>query len=108
MGCYSISWGGVTWCLPLALYTCGPQSQGDPTLSPDTPTSPFGDCLPVPLHTAPTRRAETVASSMSGELAMILWAARMPVGNRDPSSRPVLASPHHIPRKERWKSHHPG
>lgn len=112
MGCYSPgpssheggwSHGVSHW----GLYTWGPQGQGYHTLSPDTLTSPFRDCLPVPLHPAPTLRAETVTRSMSGELAMILWAARMPEGNRDPSSRPVLASPLPHSQEGKWKSHHP-
>lgn len=45
-----------------------------------------------------------MARSMSGELAMILWAARMPTGNRDPSSRSVLYSPIHFHGKESGNS----
>lgn len=42
-----------------------------------------------------------MARSMSGELAIILWAARTPVRDRVPPSRPVLVSLHHILRKNR-------
>lgn len=38
---------------------------------------------------------------------MILWAARMPEGNKDPSSRSVLASPLPHSQEGKWKSHHP-
>lgn len=67
-------------------------------LLPDTLTG-----LPVTLQPALTLRAETVAKSMSGELAIILWAARTPVGdrNRAPSPRPVPVSPLHISKENR-------
>lgn len=48
--------------------------------------------LSVCFHLALTRRADTVAWSMSGELAVILWAARTPTGNRVPPSELVPAS----------------
>lgn len=52
-----------------------------------------------PCRPAPTLRDETVARSMSGELAIILWAVSTPAGDRVPPSSPVLAPPH-TPRKE--------
>lgn len=48
-----------------------------------------------PCRPAPTLRDETVARSMSGELAIILWAVRTPAGDRVPPSSPVLAPPPH-------------
>lgn len=63
-------------------------------------TCPRHTDQPLQGHPAPTLREETVARSMSGELAIILWAARTPAGDTVLPSRPVLASLSHIPRKE--------
>lgn len=63
--------------------------------------SPTGTQSPSPLSPAPTLRAETVARSMSGELAIILWAAKMPERGNSSSSWPVLASlPPHSQEEE--------
>lgn len=60
----------------------------------DTLTDHCRDSCLVTRHRARTLRAETVARSMSGELAMILWAARTPAGN----SPSLKASPG-VPRR---------
>lgn len=71
----SLGWGAVSRC-PL-LQTVLLALQG-PGCRKRTPRHTLH--AQPPCHPAPTLRDETVARSMSGELAIILWAARTPAG----------------------------